>query len=117
MYRDSKSLATHVSNGKFNREAKKIQDLGLFCYQEESWSETGYKLKNKYIVNMEEEMTLALNFHVSQSEKLGLRPISILNLTATPPAKVEEEQTGQISAIHENGPTTNYFSSNQQNGC
>jgi len=33
------------------------QDLGLFCYQEGSCSETGYKLKNKYIVNMEEEMT------------------------------------------------------------
>jgi hypothetical protein len=33
------------------------QDLGLFCYQQGSCSETGYNLKNKYIVNMEEEMT------------------------------------------------------------
>ena len=33
------------------------QHLGLFCYQEGSCSDTGYKLKNKYIVNLEEEMT------------------------------------------------------------
>jgi hypothetical protein len=36
---------------------------------------------------------------VSQSEKLGQRQISILNPTATP-AKAEEEQTAQNSAIN-----------------
>lgn len=50
-------MVNSTARPKKKRHMSYTQDLGLFCYQEGSWSETGYKLKNNYTVNMEEEMT------------------------------------------------------------